>query len=39
MNVHVKEGAPQGKAIAFHVYLVWTSWNEYDPAATGCFGP
>lgn len=36
VNVHVKEGAPQGKAIAFHVYLVWTSWNEYDPDATGC---
>lgn len=36
VDVHVKQGAPQGKAFSFLIELIWTQYNMFDPDATGC---
>ncbi len=36
IDVHVKEDAPQSKAVSFFLELIWTGSNEYDATKTGC---
>ncbi len=41
VDVHVKQGAPQGLAFSFLIELIWVQWNLYDAAdpdnvAAGC---
>jgi len=36
VDVHIKQGAPQGKAFSFLIELIWTQSNMFDPTATGC---